>query len=215
MGQTCRERARGEFRGATGETARPVAAGRGDERGRQLTTEPGRKGVRSRTSKAGHSDCRYSARLEQRLEVRIDFDSRGRSPGPVAEMSRTDRPGLPPGVMVASQLTADAPLVTASVWHRPVITDATRDQLAERQARAAIALVRMGRPAEIMPLLGTAPIPAFAASSSPGFFAWVRIHNELSPSSTGSTPAPRPSTRKGNSGWTRSCSTPRPPSGGR
>ena len=35
--------------------------------------------------------------------------------------------------------------ITASVWHRPVITEETKDQLAERQARAAVALVRMGK----------------------------------------------------------------------
>ena len=43
--------------------------------------------------------------------------------------------------------------VTASVWHRPMITEKTKDQLAERQARAAIALLRMGKAAEVMPLL--------------------------------------------------------------
>ena len=42
--------------------------------------------------------------------------------------------------------------ITASVWHRPVITDETRDRLAERQARAAIALLRMGKANEVMPL---------------------------------------------------------------
>ena len=46
-----------------------------------------------------------------------------------------------------------SPLVTASVWHRPVITEETKDQLAERQARAAVALLRMEKADEIMPLL--------------------------------------------------------------
>src|SRR5207248_237060 len=41
----------------------------------------------------------------------------------------------------------------ASVWHRPVITEETKDQLAARQARAAIALLRMGQVEEVMPLL--------------------------------------------------------------
>ena len=39
------------------------------------------------------------------------------------------------------------------MWHRPVITEKTKDRLAERQARAAIALIRMGKAAEVMPLL--------------------------------------------------------------
>ena len=47
----------------------------------------------------------------------------------------------------------EGPPITTSVWHRPVITEETRDQLAKRQARAAIALFRMGRAGEIMPLL--------------------------------------------------------------
>ena len=37
------------------------------------------------------------------------------------------------------------PLVTASVWHRPVVSEEVKDRLAERQARAAVALVRMGK----------------------------------------------------------------------
>ena len=43
--------------------------------------------------------------------------------------------------------------ITASVWHRPVITEETKDQLAERQARAAVALLRMGKAEEVWPLL--------------------------------------------------------------
>ena len=43
--------------------------------------------------------------------------------------------------------------MTASVWHRPVITEEVKDRLAERQARAAVALVRMGKAEEVWPLL--------------------------------------------------------------
>ena len=50
-------------------------------------------------------------------------------------------------------ISPEAPPITASVWHRPVITEETKDRLAERQARAAIALLRMGKAGEIMPLL--------------------------------------------------------------
>ncbi len=53
----------------------------------------------------------------------------------------------------ASHTAPDRPLVTASVWHRPVITESTRDRLAERQARAAVALVRLGKAEEVWPLL--------------------------------------------------------------
>jgi formylglycine-generating enzyme required for sulfatase activity len=47
----------------------------------------------------------------------------------------------------------EGPVVTASVWHRPVITEQAKDQLAERQARAAIALVRMGKAEKVWRLL--------------------------------------------------------------
>jgi len=43
--------------------------------------------------------------------------------------------------------------VTASVWHRPVVSEEAKDRLAERQARAAVALVRLGRANEVWTLL--------------------------------------------------------------
>ena len=52
-----------------------------------------------------------------------------------------------------ARTSPEGSLVSASVWHRPVITEEAKDQLAERQARAAIALLRMGKAAEVMPLL--------------------------------------------------------------
>jgi serine/threonine protein kinase/formylglycine-generating enzyme required for sulfatase activity/tetratricopeptide (TPR) repeat protein len=58
--------------------------------------------------------------------------------------------------MVALSVARTSPKarpITASVWHRPVIAEETRDRLAGRQARAAIALLRMENSGEIMPLL--------------------------------------------------------------
>jgi formylglycine-generating enzyme required for sulfatase activity len=52
-----------------------------------------------------------------------------------------------------ARISPEGPPVTASVWHRPMIAEETRDRLAERQARAAIALLRMGHVGEVMPLL--------------------------------------------------------------
>ena len=52
-----------------------------------------------------------------------------------------------------ARTSPEAPPIAASVWHRPVITEETKDQLTERQARAAVALLRMGKAGEIMPLL--------------------------------------------------------------
>ena len=52
-----------------------------------------------------------------------------------------------------ARTSPEGPPITASVWHRPVITEETKDRLAERQARAAIALLRMGKTEEVLPLL--------------------------------------------------------------
>ena len=52
-----------------------------------------------------------------------------------------------------ARTSPEGPPITASVWHRPVITEETKDQLAERQARAAVALLRMGKAEEVLPLL--------------------------------------------------------------
>jgi formylglycine-generating enzyme required for sulfatase activity len=51
------------------------------------------------------------------------------------------------------RIRPDAPPVTASVWHRPVADEQATDRLAQRQARAAIALIRMGKAEEVWPLL--------------------------------------------------------------
>ena len=43
--------------------------------------------------------------------------------------------------------------MTASVWNRPTVSEDVKDRLAERQSRAAVALVRMGKAEEVWPLL--------------------------------------------------------------
>jgi serine/threonine protein kinase/formylglycine-generating enzyme required for sulfatase activity len=58
----------------------------------------------------------------------------------------------PASCSVSASATAGAS-ITASVWHRPVIKEETKDRLAERQARAAITLVRMGEEEGVWPLL--------------------------------------------------------------
>ena len=55
--------------------------------------------------------------------------------------------------LTVAQTSPQGPSIAASVWQRPVISEETKDQLAERQARAAIALLRMGKAAEVMRLL--------------------------------------------------------------
>ena len=61
--------------------------------------------------------------------------------------------GYRPVSWSVTQTATAGPLVTASVWHRPVIAEETKDRLAERQARAAVALVRMEKAEEVWPLL--------------------------------------------------------------
>jgi serine/threonine protein kinase/formylglycine-generating enzyme required for sulfatase activity/tetratricopeptide (TPR) repeat protein len=52
-----------------------------------------------------------------------------------------------------TRIGAERPLATASVWHRPVVPEEAKDRLAERQARAAVALIRLGQAEAIWPLL--------------------------------------------------------------
>ena len=61
--------------------------------------------------------------------------------------------GYRPVSWSASPTATGGPLVTASVWHRPTVEEELKDRLAERQARAAVALVRMGKAEEVWPLL--------------------------------------------------------------
>jgi serine/threonine protein kinase/formylglycine-generating enzyme required for sulfatase activity/tetratricopeptide (TPR) repeat protein len=61
--------------------------------------------------------------------------------------------GYRPMSWSVTRTTPEGPLVTASVWHRPTVQEDVKDRLAERQARAAIALVRMGKTEEVFPLL--------------------------------------------------------------
>jgi serine/threonine protein kinase/formylglycine-generating enzyme required for sulfatase activity len=59
--------------------------------------------------------------------------------------------GYRPASISVTRAAPDAPLIAASVWHRPTVAEDPKDELAERQARAAIALIRMGRAEEVWP----------------------------------------------------------------
>jgi formylglycine-generating enzyme required for sulfatase activity len=50
-------------------------------------------------------------------------------------------------------------LITASVWQRPLVLDTGKETLAKRQAAAALALLRMGHPESVWPLLKHSPDP--------------------------------------------------------
>ena len=61
--------------------------------------------------------------------------------------------GYRPVSLSVSKTILEGPLVTASVWHRPTVQEDVKDRLAERQARAAVAFVWMGKAEEVWPLL--------------------------------------------------------------
>ena len=61
--------------------------------------------------------------------------------------------GYRPVSFSVAKTSADGRPVAASVWQRPLVTEEMKDQLAERQARAAVALARMGKAEEVWPLL--------------------------------------------------------------
>jgi formylglycine-generating enzyme required for sulfatase activity len=61
--------------------------------------------------------------------------------------------GYRPVSWSVTRTTPEGPLVTASVWHRPVVSEEVKDRLAERQARAAIAMLRMDKAEEVWPLV--------------------------------------------------------------
>jgi formylglycine-generating enzyme required for sulfatase activity/tetratricopeptide (TPR) repeat protein len=61
--------------------------------------------------------------------------------------------GYRPVAWSAARTTPEGPLLSASIWHRPVVAEEFRDRLAERQARAAVTLVRLGNAGEVWPLL--------------------------------------------------------------
>ena len=103
--------------------------------------------------KAGHLDRSYTAvwmgefRFEASPLLGLD---------PTAHLQRCRELVSQGYRMVALSVARTSPEgtpITASVWHRPVITEETKDRLAERQARAGVALVRMNKAEEVWPLL--------------------------------------------------------------
>ena len=103
--------------------------------------------------KAGHPDRRYAAAWssDASFEATSIYGL-----DPAAHLRKCREliaQGYRPVSWSASQTATEGPLVTASVWHRPVVAEEAKDRLAERQARAAVALVRMGKAEEVWPLL--------------------------------------------------------------
>ena len=76
--------------------------------------------------------------------------------------------------IVQRQESKTLPLLRAEIAKKATMPDGdkdsemVKDRLAERQARAAIALVRMGKAGRSCPCCGTVPTPGCGASSSTG-----------------------------------------------
>jgi serine/threonine protein kinase/formylglycine-generating enzyme required for sulfatase activity len=81
--------------------------------------------------------------------------------GPAAQRARCGDLAAQGYRPVALSVTAGPAgrLVTASVWHRPVVSEEEKDRLARRQATAAVALLRLGRPDPVWPLFQFHPDP--------------------------------------------------------
>jgi serine/threonine protein kinase/formylglycine-generating enzyme required for sulfatase activity len=55
---------------------------------------------------------------------------------------------------------ANGRLITASVWHKPVVPEVRRETLAKRKARAAVTLLRLRQPERLWPVLQFQPDPS-------------------------------------------------------
>jgi serine/threonine protein kinase/formylglycine-generating enzyme required for sulfatase activity len=77
---------------------------------------------------------------------------------PVAHLARCRDLGRQ-GYRPAALSVAAPGLATASVWHRPVVTEEEKERLAKRQANAAVALLRLSQPERVWPLLRLRPDP--------------------------------------------------------
>ena len=119
--------------------------------------------------------------------------------------------GYRPVSLSGSRTTPDGPPVMASVWHRPLVSEPAKDELAERQARAAVALVRLGHPGDVWPLLRHSADPRLRSfivnwlhplGADPTDDRRRTRPSWILPPPTTHHPPPRR--------WTRSSSTPRP-----
>jgi len=109
--------------------------------------------------KAGHVDRRYAAVWSNDASFEA-MPVYGLDPAAqVAKCRELIAQGYRPVSWSVTRTSFEGPLVSASVWHRPVVSEEVKDRLAERQARAAIALARMGKADEIWPLLRHSPDP--------------------------------------------------------
>jgi serine/threonine protein kinase/formylglycine-generating enzyme required for sulfatase activity/tetratricopeptide (TPR) repeat protein len=103
--------------------------------------------------KGGHPECRMAAVWASNASVEstpIYGDDPAAHLRKCRELIAQD---YRPVSWSVTRTTPEGPLMAASVWQRPVVQEETKDRLAERQARAAVALVCMGKAEEVWNLL--------------------------------------------------------------
>ena len=161
--------------------------------------------------KAGHPDRRYAAvwSSDASFEATSIY---GLDPAAqVRKCRELIAQGYRPVSWSVSQTATEGPLATASVWHRPAVSEELKDRLAERQARAAVALVRWGKRRKSGPLLRHSADPRLRSFIVNWLNPLGADPKPLPPNSTGSTPTRQAHARPRDSRkWTPSCSTPRP-----
>jgi formylglycine-generating enzyme required for sulfatase activity len=67
--------------------------------------------------------------------------------------------GYRPAALSVAETKGGLPLVTASVWQRPGVSEVVREVLARRQSSAALALMKLGQTEPIWPFLQDSPYP--------------------------------------------------------
>jgi formylglycine-generating enzyme required for sulfatase activity/serine/threonine protein kinase/tetratricopeptide (TPR) repeat protein len=67
--------------------------------------------------------------------------------------------GYRPAALSVAEIEPGQPLITASVWHRPVVGEKDRIALASRQANGAVALLQLADAERVWPLLRHSPYP--------------------------------------------------------
>ena len=103
--------------------------------------------------KAGRRDRRYASvwMADPGFEAIPSYGS-----DPAAHLERCReliQQGYRPVSFSVARTRIEGPLVASSAWRRPSVSEVARDALAERQARAAVARLRLGHTDALWPLL--------------------------------------------------------------
>jgi formylglycine-generating enzyme required for sulfatase activity/tetratricopeptide (TPR) repeat protein len=103
---------------------------------------------------AGHPDRRYAAVWSSDAANFEAIPLYGFDPAAHLQKCRElIANGYRPASLSVVRTIPEGSLATAALWHRPPVKEDVKDRIAERQARAAISLVRMGKADEVWALL--------------------------------------------------------------